>query len=220
MPAKRTANFLYLLLGLLVILVAAPIVQQFTQQSKSLVLHVAFSATLIIGIWSLVSDRRWFMFGIALTVADLVLTTGSVTTGSGIMVTAALLIQIAFFALSLVFALQSILFTSHMDLNRIVGAICVYLLLGLLLGTVNILIDTFVPGSFKGIDAAATTSREFALIYYTFVTMTTLGYGDITPTGGLARAIAYLAAIAGQFYIAVLVAMVVAQYINQANRAR
>jgi voltage-gated potassium channel Kch len=124
-------------------------------------------------------------------------------------------IEMAFVALSLVFALSQVLFGRRMDANRIVGAICVYLLLGVLIGQTNNLLYQFVPGSFNGIDG--TEDAGFALIYYSFVTMTTLGYGDISPEGPLARVVAYLAVIAGQFYIAVLVAMVVAQYISQRN---
>ncbi len=93
-----------------------------------------------------------------------------------------------------------------------------YLLLGLFLGLTNMLIYIYMPGSFNGIDASEAATAGFTLIYYTFVTMTTLGYGDVTPTGPLARVVAYLAAIAGQFYIAILVAMLVSQYINQLNR--
>jgi len=47
------------------------------------------------------------------------------------------------------------------------------------------------------------------LLYYSFVTMTTLGYGDITPASGIARMLASLQAFAGQLYIAVLVARLV-----------
>ena len=53
------------------------------------------------------------------------------------------------------------------------------------------------------------------LLYYSFVTLTTLGYGDITPEGSIARVIAYLAAIVGQFYIAILVGTLVGMYLSQ-----
>ena len=57
------------------------------------------------------------------------------------------------------------------------------------------------------------------MIYYTFVTLTTLGYGDITPEGATARAVAYLTAIIGQFYIAILVGMLVGLFLsNQSKR--
>ena len=49
------------------------------------------------------------------------------------------------------------------------------------------------------------------LIYYSFVTMTTLGYGDFRPVSGFARTLSWMQSVAGQFYIAVLVAYVVTE---------
>jgi len=218
MPAAREANFIYLLIGLLAILVAGPIVYEATNQPMPLIAQTAFSATLIIGIWTLVENRTWFIAGIVLAASDLVVTVIHLLTGSLLAETITILLEMSFCALSLVFALKYVLFGKRMDLNRIVGAICVYLLLGVLLALGNMLVYRFVPGSFNGIDASETSLEGFTLIYYSFVTMTTLGYGDITPDGALARVLAYLAAIAGQFYIAVLVAMVVGQFLSEAGK--
>lgn len=217
MRTKKTANFAYLLTGLLFILVAGPVVYEFTQYTPSLVWQITFTLTLIVGIWSLMDNRRWFIAGIVLVVADLVLTAYALTTGSVIADTITTFLEIGFIALTLVFALDHVLFGRGMDLNRITGAICVYMLLGILLGMLNYLVYRWIPGSFNGIDAAEVRTENFALLYYSFVTMTTLGYGDITPESPLARVVAYLAAIAGQFYIAILVAMVVGQYLSQGN---
>ena len=51
------------------------------------------------------------------------------------------------------------------------------------------------------------------LLYYSFVTLTTLGYGDITPIHPVARTLAYLEAVIGQLYIAVLIASLVGRYL-------
>lgn len=218
MKTKRTPNFLYLLGGLLVVLVAGPIVYEFTNQPMPLISQIAFTTTLLIGLWSLMEERKWFVAGIVLVVADILMTAAYLITGTMLTETLTILIDISFCALSLVFALEHVLLGGGMDINRIFGAICVYLLLGLLLGLTNMLIYRFVPGSFNGIDASGAAMDGFTMIYYTFVTMTTLGYGDISPEGPLARAVAYLAAIAGQFYIAILVAMLVSQYITELNK--
>jgi len=218
MPNAPRANFIYLLIGLLAILFAGPIFYELTGQPMALVSQIAFSATLIIGIWTLIENRTWFIVGIVLVVADLILTAVHIATGSLLAETLTLLLEMSFCGLSLVVALKYVLFGKDMDLNRIVGAICVYMLLGVLFGLMNMLVYRFIPGSFNGIDASESSMQGFTLIYYSFVTLTTLGYGDITPESPIARALAYLAAIAGQFYIAVLVAMVVGQFLTQANR--
>ena len=52
-------------------------------------------------------------------------------------------------------------------------------------------------------------------LYFSFVTMTTLGYGDIAPVSAIARVLAYMQAVFGQFYIAILVAGLVGAYISR-----
>ncbi|MGI9343351.1 MAG: potassium channel family protein [Gammaproteobacteria bacterium] len=217
MQPRKRAKFAYLLAGLLVVLVAGPLVYEFTQQSASVVWQIAFSLTLVIGIWSLVDNRRWFIVGIVLVVADVALTIVVLLNDSALAKILVTALEVMFLSISLVIALNHVLFGRGMDVNRIIGAICVYLLLGILLGIINANLFLFVPDSFNGIDSTEADIQGFTLIYYSFVTMTTLGYGDITPAGPVARVVAYLAATAGQFYIAILVAMVVGQYLSQAN---
>ncbi len=218
MQTKGTANFIYLLIGLLVILVGGPLVAEFRVENIPIVWQIAFSVTLIIGLWSLMENRRWFRVGVALVLSDLTLTALYLSTQSIIAEVLTIIIEMAFCALSLSIALDHVLFGRRMDLNRIVGAICVYLLLGLLFAMANGLVYRFVPGAFNGLDATEASSIGFTLLYYSFVTMTTLGFGDISPESPIARVLAYLSAIAGQFYIAVLVAMIVTQYMHQQNQ--
>jgi voltage-gated potassium channel len=76
------------------------------------------------------------------------------------------------------------------------------------------------PGSFQAAGEMADAlklaeTREPVLTYYSFVTMTTVGYGDITPLSPPARTLAWLEAMMGQFYIAVLVAFVVGIRVSQ-----
>jgi hypothetical protein len=217
MRTKKPANFIYLLVGLLFILVGGPVFYEFTQYSPKLVWQITFSLTLVVGIWSLIDNRRWFIAGIALVVADVVLTAHALATGSIAAETMTTILELGFIGLTLVFALDHVLFGRGMDVNRIIGAICVYMLLGIFLGILNHLVYRWLPGSFNGLDVADVHTESFAVIYYTFVTLTTLGYGDITPAAPLARVLSYLGAIVGQFYIAILVAMVVGQYLSQAN---
>jgi len=70
------------------------------------------------------------------------------------------------------------------------------------------------PGSFKGLTELVSPVWNPDWIYFSFVTITTLGYGDITPLTQTARTLSFLEAIVGQFYIAVLVAGLVSAYIS------
>jgi len=215
MPPIREANFVYLLIGLLIALIAGPVFLELTDHPRSFVTSLAFSATLIFGIWSLTDSRKMFMIGMSLVIINILLTITGLLRPLLIIDTLSLLVALAFCSMSLVIALRHVLFGRRMDLNRMIGGICVYLLLGISISILNMLVYRFIPGSFNGLSGSAAETGGVNLIYYSFVTMTTLGYGDITPAGPLARLLAYLSAIAGQFYIAILVGTLVGMYLSQ-----
>ena len=92
-------------------------------------------------------------------------------------------------------------------------SINVYLLLGIAASLVFSMVyfgnhDAYnPPGEILG------THTDF--IYYSFVTMTTLGYGDITPTDSLSRSISIFFSVAGQLYLTMIIAMLVGKYLGQ-----
>jgi voltage-gated potassium channel Kch len=102
--------------------------------------------------------------------------------------------------------------------DRIVGAICVYLLIGLAWASLFETLDSVVPGSFRfPADTAWATPGTVRYHYFSFVTLATLGYGDVTPQTALAGTLAALEAVSGQLYIGITVARLVA--LSMADRA-
>jgi hypothetical protein len=105
--------------------------------------------------------------------------------------------------------------------ERIFGALCAYMFIGLLFALVFAHMEYRDPGAFAISDAllAEHGSEEANLYpvftYYSFVTLTTLGYGDITPVAEHARTLAWLEALLGQLYLAVMVAGFVAAHITE-----
>jgi hypothetical protein len=99
------------------------------------------------------------------------------------------------------------------------GALCGYLLIGIAFGHLYGLVESVAPGSFcaQGTLAAELQGgrRRFLLTYFSLTTLTTLGYGDITPATNVARSLAATEAILGQFYVAVLIAEFVGKRIAQ-----
>jgi len=89
--------------------------------------------------------------------------------------------------------------------HRIEGAIAVYLLFGLAWSIAYEWVELTHPGAFTG--AGKSTSQW---IYYSFITLTTMGYGDITPVHPVARSLAAAEALTGQLYIAVMISRLVA----------
>ncbi len=101
--------------------------------------------------------------------------------------------------------------------DAVAAALCGYLLVGTAFGHLYCLLDEIVPGSFGGLDRSRSPSEiHFLLTYFSFITLTTVGYGDITPTGDTARALAMVESVTGQFYLAVLVAELVGKRVAQA----
>ena len=109
---------------------------------------------------------------------------------------------------------KNLLLSGSVNVNKIIGAICMYLLLGINWAIFYLFINMAIPGSFHGLAATDIGTQLAELIYYSFVTMTTMGYGDLIPVKPLARTVAYLQAIVGQFYVAVLVAWLVGMYLS------
>ncbi len=88
-------------------------------------------------------------------------------------------------------------------------------LLGTLWAVAYSLVDAVSPGSFTGFSPHGGQVWDSEWLYFSFVTMTTLGYGDMSPVSATARALAYLQAVFGQFYVAILVAGLVSAYISK-----
>jgi hypothetical protein len=103
--------------------------------------------------------------------------------------------------------------------NRIVGAICVYLLIGVIWSVAYALLELAVPGSFEGFGSEMSSVWEPDWVYYSFVTLTSLGYGDLLPLTNSARTLSYMETVVGQFYLAVMVAGLVGAYLSAKNES-
>jgi len=107
--------------------------------------------------------------------------------------------------------LQAIFRSPEVDLEVVSAAAAVYLFLGLLWGDFYFILEYLAPGSFAVPDSADTSSYH-TFNYFSFVTLSTLGYGEITPVTKEARSLASMEALVGQLYIAVLIARLVSVY--------
>jgi hypothetical protein len=124
----------------------------------------------------------------------------------------ALLILFLGFAIAVI--LRNVFEKETITSDAVLGAVCGYLLAGFAWGNVYILTEQLLPGSFSVVPALAhqvtTWEGSTALFqYFSVVTLTTMGYGDVTPAHAPATAFATLEAVFGQFYIAVVVAQLV-----------
>jgi len=112
--------------------------------------------------------------------------------------------------------LKDIIEAQEVSRHILSGCASVYLLLGLLWATLYWIIEFFTPGAIQ--DKGGNITELGGLLYYSFVTITTLGYGDIIPTTVPARMFSVLEAIIGQLFLTVLIARFVGLHIAQASR--
>lgn len=131
-----------------------------------------------------------------------------------------------FLALVISGVLRQVLSPGRVTYDTISGAICAYLMIGVTFSFVYLAMELQWPGAFTltgtvTLASLAKTHDELQrLIYFSFITLTTLGYGDIIPAVGPARAVSALEAIVGQMYVAILVARLVALHILHSERER
>ncbi|HLM18358.1 MAG TPA: ion channel [Acidimicrobiia bacterium] len=102
------------------------------------------------------------------------------------------------------------------DIHTVMGAICIYVLLGMMFAFVYAAIDALSSGPFF-VQTAHPTAPDF--LYFSFITQTTVGYGDFTASGDLGRALAVLEALTGQLYLVTIIAVLVSRLSGRARPA-
>ena len=104
---------------------------------------------------------------------------------------------------------REVLLTGSVDLNKVIGSIALYFMLGLLFSALFTLLLHFSPEALRGLEVTRPLDQLSSTVYFSFVTLTTLGYGDITPVTPLARFLVILESVTGMFYLALIVASLV-----------
>lgn len=128
-------------------------------------------------------------------------------------IAANLLFTIFYALLIYVFTIQ--IKTAHRVTNKeIYATLSLYLIIGLFWGSIYTLLYYVNPGAYNGVLLENTSKASHVFNYFSFVTLTTLGYGDITPQTAGAQALCQMEAIVGQFFIAVVVAWLVGMFVS------
>jgi voltage-gated potassium channel len=201
-----------LLISLVVLFICAPFVEEF--KGGDLVVTGLFSLVLLAGVLAVADRKRILVFAIMLVIPaiagrwinhfrpDLVSAALFLTAG---------LILIAFVVANL---LRFVLRAPSVNVEVLCASIAAYLMLGLMWAMAYWLVDQMTPGgafSFNT-NAGPRSMKGFTGFYFSFITLSTVGYGDITPVSRTARWLAAMEAMTGLLYVAVLIARLVALY--------
>ena len=105
----------------------------------------------------------------------------------------------------------------EVNYHRIVGAVLLYLLIAMVFASLYVVVGNAIPGAFTGIEVEESPALANTVIYFSFVTLTSTGYGDVVPLHPLSRSLCNLEAVVGQLYPATLLARLVT--LELANRS-
>ncbi len=202
-----------MLVGLILLWSAAPIMTLASSGAAQTTLYLALGAALCLGAWSLAKEARYFAAAVTLVVIAVICAIIALFTGNVLAKYLFLIFQIAFWAMCGWFVGRHVLTTGPVDWNRIAGAICVYLIAATMWALLFVLLNQINPDSFHGLGNVPFEDQFAELMYFSTVTLTTLGYGDVTPASPYARWLAQVEAVFGQLYIAILVAALVGNWI-------
>lgn len=205
-------RFAWLFLSLLLTLAGAPTIKAL--ESGFDPLQWLLAATLVAAIAS-AAHERWIQLLLLLGGAFLATRGIQVLTGTETLLTLSQILWVLAALLATATAVRHAMRAGPVNAERIFAALDAYLLAGLMFGVCYWLLGETRPASFGPAAESPLTLPQ--AIYFSFVTMATLGYGDIVPVSDLARGIATLEAVSGQLYLAVLVARLVSLYARQAD---
>jgi hypothetical protein len=119
-----------------------------------------------------------------------------------------------FYGLLVYSFIVQIRYAKNVNTNVLFATFTLYLIIGLFWGALYTLLQELIPGSYGGALLEKTQNSFHVFNYFSFVTLTTLGYGDITPQTAGASSLCQMEAIVGQFYTAVVVAWLVGMHVS------
>jgi voltage-gated potassium channel len=217
-------RFILLFGVLLVFYVLTPVLHQLRQglpPAVPVVVEGMLFLALLLGTVVSVSKRRaWIPFALLLALPAAGLWFVGAVRDSGAVDVIRHLLLIAFLGYVIGVMLGAIFESRQVTYNTVCASLCIYLLLGLVWALAYTVVGVLDPAAFTcTVDAAKHPAwmrvgrGETAVLYFSFSTLTTLGYGDIVPTSPISRMLASVEAITGQLYLAVLVARLVGMHI-------
>ena len=206
---------LFLLLSLLLVILIYPVLDH--DGLRRLVLAVVMFVPVILATVRLSQTKGWVLPSILLMSSASLLSLASAFFPNRTLIGMKWAVLAAFFALTVV-GLFSYLRNAHTIMSaHLYTAISIYLLLGMQWFAVYNAIDVFRPGSFL-FNSATIADRQSELLYFSLVTLSTVGYGDIVALDSEVRMLAALEGVAGVLYIAITVALLVSAYKESAQQ--
>ena len=200
------SRFIYIIMSIIAVMLISPYIQQ-AGKSGHIIYTLLLTLVPLSSFYSLVGDKNRAIVILFLAAPFVILH------GIDILFTDLYLEVFAFgfgvilYLYIIVLLVMKLLSYRAVTANLIYSAIAAYLMIGVMWAGIYNVLEGISPGSIVGI------SQYGDLIYFSFVTLTTLGFGDITPQAILSKRLAVLEAVMGSIYLSVVIAIIVGRYI-------
>lgn len=199
-------RFPVLLFALVALLLLGPWLQVLRAGRAFTVVVGAFIP--IVALYAVGGNRRHVVLAWCLALPAIVANLAWFVTDGATAANASAAIPLAFFVYTTVALSRYVFSSEEATTDTLAAAACIYLLLGIVWWLAYASLEAFFPGSFAGLGAPGEEHRS-TLLYFSYVTLTTLGYGEIVPVTPPARSLAAVEAVAGTLFLAILIARLV-----------
>ena len=209
-------GFLILLVSLLALQIIPPFINP---SERSILLGILVAIVLLFALYLVAYNRKELIIGILLCAPAIATNWTNNSVDPTLVIYAHYLFAIAFLAYTCLHIFRYLFETQDISADMLYAAVCLYFIVGMIWAMIYVLIEMSHPGSFQ-LDADLNNTRAVfsELLYFSYVTISTLGYGDMAPLTRVARSWATIEAIIGQFYLAFVVARLVSLYAKAAQK--
>ncbi len=216
---RKTCRLSYLAFSMITLLVCVPFFEG--GDFQIIILNIFVSMIFFFAVFAVSENRKNFIFALLLCIPWFATTWINIflSSPSTVLEVISTVIGILFYAYIAGILLHFILKSEDVKRDVLYGAVSIYMLIGGVFGSIFSMIELILPGSFyinpaHNIDGII---NWIDLLYYSYVTLTTLGYGDIIPVTSYARYTAILEAIIGVMFLAIIISRLVGLYISRSK---
>jgi len=201
-------NFNFLMWATVALIVLTPLIREFS--GIKFLFNIGLTVMFLSGIYGLASNKKRLIIATVLYIPMFVSTWSDYFPK---IIALKLIGNLSGFilAMGLIFFIFKVISRARtVNIELIKAAITAYLLMGVAWTLPYIVVAYYLPNSFSGIEAGIGAGEiAQSLFYFSYITLTTLGYGDITPVSGIAQSLAIVEAIVGQLYLVVVISWLV-----------
>lgn len=208
-------RFLFLLISIFTMLVVGSFIQDYARLRY--LFDLVISVIFLTAMYAIVEKKRQMIITAGLAIPMLVSLWLKYFVEHRALWVIGEICGVLFFAYAIFNIFKYMLRQKEVSQEMIFAALVIYMLMAFMWARVYLLLEVFEPGSFSMPEGHLISDRVIFL-YYSFVTITTLGYGDISPLTDKAGGLAIIEAISGQIYLVVLVAWLVGMHVSKRSR--